>query len=90
LKNLTGGSRSSEGEKGLGIPFRDFARWAAGSFSDLGRRGSLRPSFIFIFVYFFSFSVFLICFTTFAKKMLQIKPNKFLMPSNIHSSVLNH
>jgi hypothetical protein len=32
LKNLTGGSRSSEGEKGLGIPFQDFARWATGSF----------------------------------------------------------
>jgi hypothetical protein len=44
---------------------------------------------IFISFTSFSFSVSLISFIAFAK-MLQIKPNKFLMPSNIHSSVLNY
>jgi hypothetical protein len=40
------------------IPIRVFPFLGCGLDPQLGRNGSLRPSFIFIFVYFFSFSVF--------------------------------
>jgi hypothetical protein len=59
-------------------------------YSSAGPNRSPRP-FIPFFLFCFSFSIFRnqICFQIFCK-LFQFKPNKFLVLSNIHSSVLNH
>jgi hypothetical protein len=50
-KMPTGGSRSSEGEREKKCTGSGFSSWAAGLFPFLGRRVSLRPSFIFLFYF---------------------------------------
>jgi hypothetical protein len=56
--------------------------------SDTGPNRSLRPLFIFILFSPFSFSVFLISFIDFAKK-LQFNSNHFQKFCKIHCKVLN-
>jgi hypothetical protein len=60
--------------EGRAYRFGKERRWAAGSFSDLGRKGSLRPSFIFLFcflLFLFLFSYFYFIFCKYASKPLK-------------------
>jgi hypothetical protein len=69
-----------------------FGRGLAGPWagSDAGLKRCPGSSFMFLFLLFFSFSVFLflVSFISFAK-MLQFNSNQFLKFYKIHSKVLN-
>jgi hypothetical protein len=69
------------------VPFRARLLAGLGRHLGLGRIGT--PSLFFIsYSFSISFSIFLICFISFAY-LLQFDPNKFLKSSNHQSNVVN-
>jgi hypothetical protein len=85
------GPPGQRGGKGRDVPFRDDALLGLGPNLGLGRIGSPGLfSFLYFFISFsFSFLIFWFVLNSFTN-LVQTNSNKFLGPSNIHCSVLNH